>query len=436
MEILQSTPPCVNIHFSVKRLLTFLIYVFFIGYIAFIPSGPFPIYVWGTKLDTLFGVLLLLLLLMRVRKRGQYPRGLIGITMTYLTICLISTVFSYDPLFSIHRWIITLSYALVCFLAPVVVYPKIRFIRVVLLVVAVMVSILILIMFKYYDFGQVSRFALGISPSARQLGKASVDPNMTAIGLMMSIVIYLPNLYKKKFSLLCTLLEFCAFSTIIIAVVITLSRTAIVAFGIASIVASFLLLLNKCSFTKLTKKFRYVAFILLCLVFISVGVNKFVPAQTDWVIKRITNASYDETRINLIHNSIKLTFESCKSLFIGQGYFTTNPHNEPLRNLSSSGVFGLVGFFAFLLVFYLLIVKPIKQTDYLFFGARFLYFYILFAIQTYGHTKSMWTAFMFLLIFYLENKSMKENRMAVTYKYGKEYSHKSARLSYSKRYFP
>ena len=130
------------------------------------------------------------------------------------------------------------------------------------------------------------------------------------------------------------------------------------------------------------------------------------PTVREVFIDRLLGSGIQEDshRISIMSESIEIFQSTDKNIFFGKGFFTTNPHNEILRNLSSSGLIGLITFLVFLSVLYFFIVRKVKSNYWLSFSATSIYFYIFIATQTYGHTKSMWSAFMFLLFFYLENK--------------------------------
>ena len=121
------------------------------------------------------------------------------------------------------------------------------------------------------------------------------------------------------------------------------------------------------------------------------------------MMDRILQSKQDHVRIMVIRRDFIDVFEkSLKNTIIGQGYFTTNPHNEFLRHSSSSGLLGFVSFSMVFLEFYFLVVSRIRSGYYNRFAATALYLFVFFAVQTNCYTKSMWAPFMFLLILYRE----------------------------------
>lgn len=394
-----------------RKVLNQLVYVFFIGYIAFIPIGPYPILFLGTKLDIFIAGVLLLLLLPKIPQVvRKYPPLLIYALYFYMCILLLSVVLSSDPLYSMRNWIVTLGYVLLCFLAPIVISSRGHSARTIFLILGVGVSVVIFILYRYMGYGQALRFALGHSATAAlEKGRSTtevvivVDSNTTAVGLYMTILFYIPNLYTQKRLLLRRCVEFCAFVVIGAAATITLARTAVISFTL-SILLTVLLSLFRGFVDHQSKYIWKSVLVLLTFLLLVIGALvtfKDVPfAET---MDRILRSTQDTERIIIIKRDlIDVVKKNLKNLFIGQGYFTTNPHNEFLRNFSSSGFLGFVSFSMLFFAFYFLVVLRIRSGYYNRFAARALYFYIFFAVLTNCYTKSMWAPLMFILILYRE----------------------------------
>lgn len=386
----------------------------FLGYIAFIPSGPYPIYIFGIKLDILLGIILLGLLLPKITQiRKEYPSIFLISLFFFLITTLLSVLFSEDIVFSTSKWFSILGYILVSLLAPIAINDcsKIIFFRLFLLVIAVAISLFLIHLALLYGLDNSQRFYLGFDPKAPLNYQSDggvediVDPNMTAIGLTMSVIVYLPNFFNSHHSIKRKTLEILAFTLITLGTFLTASRTAILSYSLSCTLA--LIILSTSS--KRIETFLIQIFKLFCLLLfimiIFLGMNTLLPSVTGNFLARIGDIdSPDEGRKELISNALSIFFSDDKNILFGQGYHLLNPHNEFLRNLTSSGVFSLIAFLFFLYTVYFSIVKNIKFNYWLHFSSLSLYIYILLAIQTLPHTKSLWSSLMFILFLYMENK--------------------------------
>ena len=399
-----------------KNIIDNFTYIVFLGYIAFIPSGPYPIPILGTKLDILLGIILLILVVPKILQlKNYYPTVLLMSLWLYLIATFLSVIFSDELLFSTGQWLITLGYILTCFLAPIAAYHKIQSFRTALLVIATIVALLLISQAIFFGIDNVQRIYLGfdsVSGSSFNndvntgANESIVDPNMTAIGLMMTILFYLPNFADHSFSKQRKIFEVFAFILITLGAILTLSRTAIVSFILSCLITSLVLALDQNKLkNSLAAIWKSVKTISIFSAFFLVIYILFPTVREVFIDRLLSSGSQEDShRISIMSESIEIFQSTDKNIFFGKGFFTTNPHNEILRNLSSSGLIGLITFLVFLSVLYFFIVRKVKSNYWLSFSATSIYFYIFIATQTYGHTKSMWSAFMFLLFFYLENK--------------------------------
>lgn len=394
-----------KLSFNPERIFNLLVYVFFVGYIVFIPLGPYPIRFLGTKLDVFFASVLLLLLLPTIpRMVGKYPPLLVYVVYFYMCTSFLSVVLSTDLLHSMRNWMVTLGYVLLCFLAPIVISARIRSVRTILLIMGVLVSVTILILYSQMGYGHTYRFAFRRYSTPTFADSAiRLDPNLTAIGLYMAILVYLPNLHRQNRSFPKRCVELCAFAIIGAGATITLSRTALISFTL-SILFAVLLLFFRGLVDHRPKYTWNMVSVLLIFLLLAIGiVATFRDLPYARLADRISESGRDRARIGYIRNTLDIFDENLKNTLIGQGYFTTNPHNEFLRNLSSSGFLGFASFCMMFFAFYSLVVSRVRSGYYEMLGATGLYLYIFLAIQTYGHNKSMWVALMFTLTLYLDS---------------------------------
>ena len=394
-----------------KKIIDNLIYVAFLGYIAFIPSGPYPIPILGTKLDVFFGFLLLFLIIPKIIRIGNYyPKMVVFSLWIYVITTYLSVVFSDDQYYSLGEWSKSLGYTLICFLAPTFIYSKIRTIRFFLLSIGSLISLILIYMTIFLGF--TGRIYLGMNNTEGALYNETattytdnlVDPNMTAIGLMMSLIICIPIFLEKAY--IRNIFNILAFAVITIGILLTLSRTAVVSFFISLVISSLLLKTRAIGEKIMIKYIIRAVIIFIILSCFSFATYQLFPNFVESIVQRLSNSGFteDEHRVSIMFESFEIFNSNDKNILFGKGFFMTNPHNELLRYLSSSGLIGLIGFTFLLTVFYISIVKKIKANYWLSFCATSLFIFILLASQTYGHTKSLWSSLMFVCIFYLENK--------------------------------
>lgn len=383
-----------------------LVYLLFLGYIFFIPSGPYPFFVFGIQLDVFIGMLLFFVLIPQWPKFGiSYPSLVRYTFYIYGAILAGSALFSNDIVFSLGRLVITLGYMTVMFLAPIMLLPYIRQARLLLFMAAVTIAALIVSLFTWGGYGEAYRFTL--AASAENLNNPdimNVDPNMTAIGLAMTILVYIPNMNHESKKLFKWSIEICCMGLIMAAVFITLSRTASLSFILASCLALGVISLrsfmgNKISIYKYMLVLTFIAALIPIFLF-----SFFLDDIYQQIFYRLSRIGQDTARLKYFQEAFQITADNVKNVVIGQGYFTTNPHNELIRHLSSSGFAGLAVFCLWLFTIYHTIVTKIRTSYLATFSALSLYFYSLFFIQTYGHTKSLWVTYMFILFLYWEQQ--------------------------------
>ncbi len=401
---------------ELRILLKLILLIFFLGYLSFIPTGPYPIFLWnGLKLDHLFLLATLTFsVLLFPFKWSREITPILGSVLLFLGIAFTSTLVSVNLSVSLKGFIAALFYALIALFTSLLVFNYVSFIRKFLFVMAAFAALLILFQYFFFDFGSIGRMALSSiprwHPEFEQLGGTYVDPNMTAIGLLLCVIIYMPEYLKRRgtfYSILMLPVSFFApFFIIIVACFILLSRTALFSFAVAIIWGSLYSIITKKrnSWKQIIKKINVIVlFSCLSLFFLFL----VEPKRVTSLINRVTRFSKDnltesETqRIFYSQQALDTWLNDPKTFTVGNGFFTSNPHNEILRSLSGSGLFGLLSFLGMFLVFYFKCCHVRPSSGNYSFSQNALFAYIFIAIQFYGHTKTMWVALTFLLINYL-----------------------------------
>ena len=384
---------------SLRGSLEFVLLIFFMGYVGFIPTGPYPVILWGVKLDHLFafGTALVSFFLFPLR----WPKGLILVhisVLLFLCIIFITTITSVDPDTSLRGCMVCLGYATIALFAPLLIHERVILLRRYLFIAATFTGLFVLYLYFFvHDIGR-----LRLSPT--------VDPNMTSVGLLMCIIIFLPEYFKKRKTFLigelATFFFIFPVAIVLAAVIILLSRTALLSFAIALIWAFFCATLkNKRLFYR--QILRKISIIIIASILGIVSLNIVKPDIVSKHTHRVTRifrgnlAPTESRRIMRAENTLDRWTENPKTFVLGDGFFTINPHNEFLRMLGGSGLLGFVSFLLMLVAFYLTCCRSRTASSIYLFGQNALFAYLVIMIQFYGHTKSLWVGFTFLLINYM-----------------------------------
>jgi len=378
--------------------------ILLLGYVSFIPPGPFPIYVvGGLKLDVLFGLLLVLFLVCFCAKEFfNWSRMFLFAGGFYVAAILLSALLSENIQQSLQYAIITMGYITVLYLVPMVFVHKADFLRKWMFGVAVLVGLLIIVLYTVFGFAHSHRFALAMADvssagAGSKEGVTAVDSNMTAAGLMLSLIVYFPCLFKKKKYIF---LELVGLVCVVGGVVITLSRSATLGGIVAvSMAASVVLFRSFMSRGFKVKKNLLIGFSsALFMVFIlGVAVHSFIPDVIEMVIGRVSRAGHDTERLYVLKNAWSVFSASSKSTLIGNGFMTTNPHNEFMRALSTMGILGALSATLFVASILFQSFSMTLMDDRRLFSAVAIAVFVLVITLFYGYTKLLWVAWMFLL---------------------------------------
>ena len=384
---------------SLRSSLEFVLLVLFMGYVGFIPTGPYPIILWGVKLDHLFGfgTALLSFFLFRFRWPRRFQLVYASVLL-FIGVAFLTTATSIDPDASLRGCGVCLGYVTIALFAPLLVYDHVALLRRYLLIAAMFTGLLVL--FLYFFVQDIGRLRLA----------PTVDPNMTSVGLLMSVVIFLPEyLGNRKTFLIGSLATFFFIFSggiIVAAVVILLSRTALFSFVAALAWGLFCVTLKhkRLFYRQVLKKLSIVT--IACILGI-VSLNVVKPDIVSSYTHRLTRifegnlAPTENRRIMRVKSTLDLWSEYPKTFILGDGFFTINPHNEFLRMLGGSGFLGFASFLLMFLAFYVACCRSRSASAIYLFGQNALFAYIVIMVQFYGHTKSLWVGFTFLLINYM-----------------------------------
>ncbi len=387
---------------------SFLLF-FLLGYLAFIPLGPIPIHVVGElRLDVLFGAIIALFLCFHCNKIRRYPIFLTIFWVFYFVIIFLSTILSVDIAISLRNSLVTLGYSVITFIAPLVFVTCANRLRrwFFFLGVVVSVSIIYLYLFLgYTGYHHSNRFAFGGSVSDPTLTAdlTRVDPNMTAAGLLLTLIVYFPVFFNtRKFNLF----EILGACSIFFASTLTFSRSAITGFVISVCLSFLIVFCNPLNFKRsLLMKRRVLITIVLILTSILAFFFLEYAFFSDIVERFSTRLIYianDYVRIELLLDGWSTFIYDFKTIVIGAGFMTTNPHNEYLRVLSTMGLLGVAGAICFLSSMFYYCVHVWIGNNRMMFSALSIIIYILVISLWYGYTKLPWVAWMFLLLLYRE----------------------------------
>ncbi len=388
-----------SISLRARLFLTFLI-----AYLVFLPTGPYPFFLAGFRVEyVLFalvcGASLTLLSPIHRKLNGSYGGAMLCV-LVYLMVIGLTTLLSSEPDMSDRAFFTTCGYAYLTLVAPPLIYRHMNVVRQALLWMAGATSIVLVYFYSIQGYGSVQRFTLADTAVRTEADTNYVDPNMTAIGLIMCVIIALPLLLgvRQQGGLKRTFNRLTAVAVIGSALFFE-SRTTVLSLVIGAIWA----LLRAGSGVQGMRTAMRRAVVIMAM-FVIAGVANWNSVLT--VMGRMENTELDTSgengRIALYKESVQDWMTNDKTLILGNGYFISNPHNEFLRTLVCDGLIGLTAFVLLPLGVYLVCCRgPLFRTDQIL-SQNLLFGYIVSAMMTYGHTKTMWLAYLFLLAGYLE----------------------------------
>ena len=383
-------------------------FVLLLGYLAFIPIGPFPVYIIpGFRLDVSFGLLLVVFLIPYLAGIKKLPDVIILAWLFYFVIVFLSSVVSVNVELSARNAFVMFGYSIITLLVPIVFLRRVQALRTWLFFSGCIVAALVLYLYLAAGFGRDHRFALSMGDipiaAARRMGVASVDPNMTAAGLALSLIAYFPELFlnRKRF-----LFDSIGCLAIILAVLVTLSRSALLGFIVAIVVSFMMVFINSVNLNNvlvLNRKILVSSFVFTVSVIGITFLGYFVfPEILDKLIGRVVRSFEDSTRIALLIGAWDLFMSDIKTMFIGAGFMTTNPHNEYMRTLSTMGLLGMIASASFLASIFYFSIRASSASHRMMFSALSIIVFVLVVSLFYGYTKLIWVAWMFLLLLYKE----------------------------------
>jgi hypothetical protein len=368
-------------------------YIFLLMYLFFIPLGPLAIPTpLGVNLDVLFGIILFFLTVPLFKNLNQYSYNMTIVVGILLIATLISVLLSQNIEFSLINWLIASGYLYVSLIIPVVYFSKLENISVYIVLAAFIIGVYII--FSYETIQVVGRYNVSKSISLLEGGNYRLDPNMTAIGLSFSLLFMRKIQYRYSYII---------FFVVIVAVLILGSRTAILSLAMAIILSRFYLLLY-------TKNYKDFFLKILNTIVLFLFLYWLFPDIFQSYYLRAVSGSNNETRLDLLISGYNDFTENVKTLFFGVGFMLRNPHNEIMRMLFSSGLLGFLSSIIWMLYLLFLISKiSIIETKV---QAVSIMTFLIFATQTYGHTKFVYVSYMFILMLYLQDKHIKISAQA------------------------
>lgn len=314
------------------------------------------------------------------------------LVVVYLFLSIPSVIFSQNLSLSISKFLITFAYGsavaqlLSLPLSTVNVSNIFKLAKAALLVSGMLVISNCL----SFSYSNTNRFSFGSDLNFIYSNSSlEVDPNMTAMGIVLLFAFCVPYMLKSSNSFYSYLSPFLLTLLTLFSISMLASRTAIVSFLV--IVLVFLFSNNKRKQKNLIMVIFLIAFILAaCATDFGAAAMRFDPSIM------IHEANLESGRFSLYKDSFDKFNNNIANYFIGIGYANTNPHNDYLRIFFDSGVF--VGILNIYLLFY--IHSTSRSRAIANFGSPFLVdavaFPFYFMLLTYGHTKTYWLGIAFI----------------------------------------
>ena len=216
-----------------------------------------------------------------------------------------------------------------------------------------------------------------------------VDGNHLSIGLGVLVILTLRTILNSRGRVLCIVL-WLAVLLLLSSIFLLMSRTVLVGLFGGGILAFLVGILTQLRQRDL--KLLIAIFFVTILFFIFFA--EYSSNSLDYLDRRFVEFRFNESRLTLWQESLKSisAFSDWRAVFWGMGYFQSNPHNEFLRYLSDSGVFGLFWLLLFLALFYWSKVWSLRKNRIAFAFQNWMFLYLLTYLCTYGHVKTFWVA--------------------------------------------
>ena len=202
---------------------------------------------------------------------------------------------------------------------------------------------------------------------------------------------------------------------IITAVIVLQSRSALLGIFSALVLSSMVIFVRQLVFRYGVKKSHLkIALLFAIAVLMFVVLADFFNIKVyDRFVDRFSHISSNSPRALLFYDVWYLLSDSIKNMLIGAGFMTTNPHNEVLRALSSTGLLGLFTYALFLYYLFMFTLKSSIINSRLFFSSLLIIVFTLVITQFYGYTKLLWVSWMFLLFNMVESKMLNSFRHCI-----------------------
>lgn len=394
-----------------RKLCIAVFLTFLIAYLAFLPTGPYPLTAGGFRVEYLLFTAVCVASLPLLRSSfsqmtGNYARVQLC-SLWYVGTIGLTTVLSSDPESSNRAFATTAGYAYLMLIVPPLIHQHMQLLRKALLLMAAATACLLLYLNIALGYGTTQRFALSESAEYTPGESSYVDPNMTAIGMLLCLVMSLPLLWSaEKQNWLYKSVYRILLMAVLGASFLFISRTA--AFSLVIAIVFGIIRAKGRGLRPATILRRSIPLLILL-----VGAAIWRKDDLGRVIDRTVNFRDDEvhatSRTDLFQTAWSSWLSGIKTVVIGDGYYTSNPHNELLRTLVGDGLLGLISLLALLFSVYITCCRKYPFTVGQRFNQNALFAFILSAMMTYGHTKTMWLTFMFLLAGYLEAKNDQRN---------------------------
>jgi O-antigen ligase len=360
-------------------------------YLAFVPFGSYPIFLFGIKLDLIIAIILFLFTFIKIKYIYKcYPKYYLVSFLLVILVFLLSATLSIDPYFSIWRLLITSGYLYLSIALPVILVEKYEKLFLSFFYAGVLSSFAAIVCYYALNLkGNGWERYTHPNFSGEQFIGIYTDPNILGFGMILSILpfVFLLKKYENhgfsnKYYVYIALILL-----IIWAMLLTKSRTTILSFIIA------LFVLNATKIFKNIKNFRInfkigiITFVVITLIVITFNYSLFIES----LFSRFTEL--DMGRINSYSFIFNEWASNFKTIIIGIGYYyatkTIDPHNVFLETLYGSGLLGLLSLITMVIAIFIFIKNSSTEWEFKRIPYSIL-IYILVGCMTYWHTKTFW----------------------------------------------
>ena len=385
------------------QIITNVYKILILPFFLMLALGPYPLKIFGFLIDHIATLLLAIVCFLSLIKNSRKQiTSLDMILIVYLFSIVPSIISSKDFDLSFERYIISLGYSAIFISITKINFTpaNYRLLFYTSLVSVISISILILSLYFYGNYTLDSRFAVAsdyqsLAAEGHSTDSGAVDPNMTAMGMVLLFAFCLPGLISIRNNKTRRHMILLFFIITLMLCVLLNSRTG----QISTLIISLIICFSKKSISFADKNWLAINFLILLLLFSAYSLyDIYITSITDRYTDMFENERGENGRIDLLTRAVETFFSTTKNIWAGDGYMIWNPHNVYVEHFVNSGfITGILNLILLSGLYFRCVKIAIKKIGSpVFVNVMMIPF--LFMLTTYGHTKTFWVGLAFTWI--------------------------------------